>query len=428
MRLGSSIFGQLAGWFLILWPLTIHAQEADPLWRITTLTGESYESSTLAIANDVWLLGRKDELRRFRTTDLLSITRRRSARSEIFRQSPAQRWNRVLLANGDVLYGTLLDLTESRILLKPVVGFSPGNRSKEPKNPARPLEIRLESVAEISWFKPTNRTFIPPQQRDRKTDDHSKDRIELSNGDRLVGELVNFSIDRFVIENEPGRREIPVSEIEKVVFNPELVLTPPPLQETTEVRLKEGSRITVKNVELLDFNRLRFETQSAGRWELPVGALNSYLRLNAKCVPLSQRKPTQVKYTPFLGDVRVWRADRNVLGGFMVMQGREYLTGVGMHSRTEVRWSLDDDDRTLIAEIGLDDSANQAGSVVFEIVVDGESIYRSPVIRGGQEPIPLTIDLQGRQDILLRVDFGDRGDVCDWANWGHALILKQASH
>ena len=49
-----------------------------------------------------------------------------------------------------------------------------------------------------------------------------------------------------------------------------------------------------------------------------------------------------------------------------------------------------------------------------------------PVIAGLREkvPVPISIDLQGAARMALLVDFADRGDECDYADWLMARLIK----
>jgi hypothetical protein len=85
--------------------------------------------------------------------------------------------------------------------------------------------------------------------------------------------------------------------------------------------------------------------------------------------------------------------------------------------------------RRLQAELAIDDAASLSGSVVFKVLLeDGASqwrvAYQSPIVRGGDAPLPIDIDLKGASRIVLLVDFADRGDECDYADWLHARLVR----
>ena len=57
--------------------------------------------------------------------------------------------------------------------------------------------------------------------------------------------------------------------------------------------------------------------------------------------------------------------------------------------------------------------------------IDDFEAYRSDVIRGGQPPQQLSIDLAGTQGVTLTVDYADRGDELDYADWLDARLVKE---
>ena len=50
--------------------------------------------------------------------------------------------------------------------------------------------------------------------------------------------------------------------------------------------------------------------------------------------------------------------------------------------------------------------------------------YESPIIRGADAPTPVSIDLKGAARLALIVEFADRGDELDHANWLNARLIK----
>ena len=45
------------------------------------------------------------------------------------------------------------------------------------------------------------------------------------------------------------------------------------------------------------------------------------------------------------------------------------------------------------------------------------SRYSSPILRGSEPPVPISVDLTGAKRISLLVDFADRGDELDHVDW-----------
>jgi len=55
---------------------------------------------------------------------------------------------------------------------------------------------------------------------------------------------------------------------------------------------------------------------------------------------------------------------------------------------------------------------------------DWTTAYESGIIRGGDAPAPIAVDLHNATRLALLIDFADYGDVCDYANWLHARLTK----
>jgi len=120
--------------------------------------------------------------------------------------------------------------------------------------------------------------------------------------------------------------------------------------------------------------------------------------------------------------------DRSVLGGPLCVAGRRYNKGLGTHSAARLIYKLDQPCRKFQAELGIDDATAGQGSVTFRVLVsDGKSwneVYTSPVVRGGDAPLPISVDLGDAKAIALAVDFAERGDVMDHADWLNARLIK----
>ncbi len=82
----------------------------------------------------------------------------------------------------------------------------------------------------------------------------------------------------------------------------------------------------------------------------------------------------------------------------------------------------------LEATLAIDDRAGAGGSVVFRVFVDTgsgqwEPKFTSPTIRGGDPPLPITVDVTKAKRISLLVEFADRGDQLDYADWLDARLI-----
>src|SRR5690606_22106690 len=69
-----------------------------------------------------------------------------------------------------------------------------------------------------------------------------------------------------------------------------------------------------------------------------------------------------------------------------------------------------------------DDEAGSNGSVVFQVWADGQQLYTSGIVTGTTPTLQISLDIAGRQELVLIVT--DAGDGRDWdhADWADARI------
>jgi hypothetical protein len=121
--------------------------------------------------------------------------------------------------------------------------------------------------------------------------------------------------------------------------------------------------------------------------------------------------------------------DRSTAGGQLRWAEHVYLKGLGMHSASTVACSLDGSYRRFQAELAVDACSGLQGSVVFRVFLYDESgkrtrAFESPIVRGGDAPLAMSVDLSAARAMALIVDFAERGDVLDHANWLQARLIK----
>lgn len=143
---------------------------------------------------------------------------------------------------------------------------------------------------------------------------------------------------------------------------------------------------------------------------------------------LSDLKTLGYKHIPYLSVEWPFHADRSVTGGRLRSDGTVFLKGLGMHTTSRLAYDVGGY-RKFEAEVALNDTAGRGGSVVFKVLTQNMSgqwspAYESPIIRGGNPPTPISIDLKGASRLALIVEFAERGDELDHANWLGARLLQ----
>ena len=102
--------------------------------------------------------------------------------------------------------------------------------------------------------------------------------------------------------------------------------------------------------------------------------------------------------------------------------GNTFAKGLGVHADSLVEVALDGGCSSFTSTVGVDDEVDDDGSVVFEVLADGEVVATSATLHGGDDGEVLTADLTGAEVLGLHVaDSGD-GNGRDHADWGGARL------
>jgi hypothetical protein len=101
-----------------------------------------------------------------------------------------------------------------------------------------------------------------------------------------------------------------------------------------------------------------------------------------------------------------------------------YRRGLGTHSKSDLTYTLDGGYASFAATLGVDDAVGSAGSVIYRVYGDEKLLYESPVVRGGDAPLEMKVDVKRVLLLRLEVDYADGGDVADHADWAEARLLR----
>lgn len=155
----------------------------------------------------------------------------------------------------------------------------------------------------------------------------------------------------------------------------------------------------------------------------------------AACIPVARSWAAQAfakpgTYLPpgeglYIEKVRnVVRKNRTYWDTPFVLGSKQYRHGIYMDSPASVRVVLDRSADEFTAEIGIDRNASTAsapmvGTARFYVIVGGEKVYSSPVLRMPDGPQSIRVPLNGAREFTIEVDEGGDGisfDQCDWAD------------
>lgn len=116
------------------------------------------------------------------------------------------------------------------------------------------------------------------------------------------------------------------------------------------------------------------------------------------------------------------QANQGVVGRPLRVGRKEFQLGVGTHASSRMSVALDGRAVQYSALVGVNESAGTRGSVRFRVWVDGVEKWRSPIMRGGQAALPVSVDLAGAKQLTLVVDDAGDGITFDHADWIEARV------
>ena len=120
-----------------------------------------------------------------------------------------------------------------------------------------------------------------------------------------------------------------------------------------------------------------------------------------------------------------FKLNRSAVDAPLQIGNQKYSHGLGTHSVSEIVVCLPSPAKKFSAQIGInnDNNANvNKGSVVFVVEAGGKEIFRSGICRGGEAPVPVSLDIPLLSTFILRVlDAGD-GPAFDQSDWAEAKV------
>jgi alpha-galactosidase len=104
--------------------------------------------------------------------------------------------------------------------------------------------------------------------------------------------------------------------------------------------------------------------------------------------------------------------------------GVVYQHAVPLQANADLAIDLDGQAVRFVSMVGIDDDRKTGqGTVTFEVWVDGRKAADSGVMKSGDAPKSLTVDLTSVKRMILAVGDGGDGTRDDNADWGGALIV-----
>ncbi len=254
-----------------------------------------------------------------------------------------------------------------------------------------------------------------------------EDRVWLDSGDTLDGRLVKLQDRVLTFETAGEAIEIEAGRVAAVALAG---------QETKPtgrmaIGLEDGTLLYARQASMTP-DSLSVTLDSGEELRGGSGRAVWFVQsLSPNIQYLSDLEPLDYQHTPYLSVPWPLSPDHGLTGQQLQAGGRRYLKGLAMHSASRVVYRLAGDWRRFEAELAIDQDAGRAtpgGSVTFRVLVARdagfEPAYESPILRAGDKPLPISVDVSGAKAIALLVDFADYGDQQDHADWLDARLVK----
>jgi uncharacterized protein (DUF1800 family)/fibronectin type 3 domain-containing protein len=183
--------------------------------------------------------------------------------------------------------------------------------------------------------------------------------------------------------------------------------------------------IPVENVQLM-----RLVVTDAGDGATNDNADWAYARLEGKETVRYLSEMRWVSATNGLGPVERDKANGGAGardGGQLLLRGQQYKKGLGVMAKSEVKFNLDHKYELFSAVVGVDDSAKNAGSVIFEVWSGANLLHRTGLVQGTSAPKHIALDVKGVDELTLKVLDGGDGSSGDYADWADAKLLPLGS-
>ncbi|MGD9647870.1 MAG: NPCBM/NEW2 domain-containing protein [Pirellulales bacterium] len=394
---------------------------ADLEVELQTVAGESQRGQLVAVSTDEIALETADGERRWPLVDVLDIATEKTPAAKTV--PPVI----VALRDGSKIHAaeyTTKDDTAQIDLLD-------GVALQLPIRTVRWVRWQPSATGDVGGELPANfdaqwQSFVEHSAAADLIVVRKKENVDSVDGQ--IGEVGNESV-AFTLDDE--QLDVKRTKIVGLVYyRAEEPDAPAPV---AKVQTVDGSTWAATSLVLAD-KGFALETASGAKIEVPAASLVRVDFSQGKIVYLSDLEwdAAQSQRTPYFGppmpldaavDPYAPQRDRAFEGGDLALARRTYRKGLALHSRTRLVYRLPEDYRRLTAWAGIDDRLNDQGSVKLEIMGDEKTLL-SAIVKGGDPPLPLDLDISGVRRLTIVVDFGDDQDVADHLDLCDLRIIK----
>ena len=248
------------------------------------------------------------------------------------------------------------------------------------------------------------------------------DHLNLRNGDRVEGVVTAITRSQVTLQSAGSTLQLPRDRIATIAWRRKPVEKRSPML----VGLTDGSMLYAKR--LITDPKIR----SMIRIELPSNVQPAvlpedicYLQpLDQGVVYLSDLDDADYRHVPYLSIRKPFGRDALASGLRLRAGGQLYAKGVSMPSASRLSYLTRRQYSRFQAMVAIDDSTDGEGSVRMRVFLDGKEAYQSEIVRGGDAPLPIDLDLKDVIRLDLIVEYANRLDQFDRALWLDARLVK----
>jgi len=100
---------------------------------------------------------------------------------------------------------------------------------------------------------------------------------------------------------------------------------------------------------------------------------------------------------------------------------KTFTKGIGTHANSEIVYDLTNKGFTRFqSQVGLDQEANSSGSITFQVLLDGQKVFDSGVMKKSTPSKLVDVDVKGKKELKLIVTDAGDGNSNDHADWADA--------
>ncbi len=321
----------------------------------------------------------------------------------------------VLLANGDVLCGTVTSADEDTLTL-----------AWSGVDPTQEVTLPLEVVRSFALQQPEDELDRIRLRRIWALLEPHADRLVSTGNTHFDGEFLGLADGQLRLKTSLGVALAPEKEVVAVVMNSELLSRRKVDGPYLVVSFHDGSRVSLESLRFAGEGRLAGRTVWGVDLSFRLDRATGVLFLGDRVIPLAGLTPAGYEFTPYLTQKHPLVTNRNVKGGRLRLRGRTYAIGLGVFSKSEVTYDLTDGGYERFESIvGVDDMTGGGGDVLFAVEVDGRRVYESKLLNG-RSPAETVgpLDVAGATTLKLIVEFGRFANIQDVADWCNPVLIK----